>query len=465
MTTTEQQAYIDKIAAPIIKYAKQYGYHVVSPIIAQAIEESGWGKSSLAYKYNNHFGMKCGTAWTGPGVNLATMEEYTPGTMTKINDNFRVYPTLDEGVRGYFELLNLSRYANLKPITDPYKYLQTIKDDGYTNKVSYVPDLTSIIKTHDLTRYDKQLTQGGTTMGRKDKLIERMLYWCNDANLGYDQSQRWDIWPGGECDCSSLVYWCLGEAGYWEKPANPAAHTLYTGTLQRDLLAMGFTKLPPSGYPQPGDVVLNDSHHVAVCTGPNGQLSMASIDERGKASGGQAGDQTGQETKTRSYYNYPWNNFYRPPADGASGSVSTTPAAPQPSAPTTPTSSIREVQQWLNDTYKVGMSVDNVYGPNTKRGLVFGLQMELNKQLGKGLSVDGVWGPKTKAACTVVKRGFKGSFVRILQGALICRGYNTGGFDGDFGDATYTAVRSFQASNGLTVDGEAGPNTFAALLG
>lgn len=151
-------------------------------------------------------------------------------------------------------------------------------------------------------------------MGSKAKFIERMRYWCDVANLGYDQSNRWDIRDGGECDCSSLVYWCLWEAGYGTKPANPYAHTLYTGTMDRDLQAMGFTKIPNNGNPQPGDVLLNDTHHVAVCTGA-GILSQASIDERGRATGGASGDQTGAETNTRSYYNYPWNAYYRPPAD------------------------------------------------------------------------------------------------------------------------------------------------------
>lgn len=294
-------------------------------------------------------------------------------------------------------------------------------------------------------------------MGNKAKLIERMRYWCDEANLGYDQSNRWDIRPGGETDCSALVYHCLAEAGYWEKPTNPYAHTLYTGTLQRDLLAMGFTKLPNNGNPQPGDVLLNDSRHVAVCTGP-GLISYASIDERGKASGGQSGDQTGLETRTRSYYNYPWNNYYRPPADSGT-------ATPAPSAPTTPNSSIGEVQRWLNNTYGTGLTVDDLYGPNTKKALLKALQTELNKQYGRGLVVDGEWGPKTRAACVVVKQGAKGNITKTLQGCLICRGYNTGGFDGDFGNATYTAVRSYQASAGLTVDGQAGPATFGALLG
>ena len=47
------------------------------------------------------------------------------------------------------------------------------------------------------------------------KLIERMRYWCVEANMGYSQSDRWNFNPaGGNCDCSSLVIHCLQEAGF-----------------------------------------------------------------------------------------------------------------------------------------------------------------------------------------------------------------------------------------------------------
>ena len=59
------------------------------------------------------------------------MEEYTPGTLTQIKDNFRVYDNMEEGVKGYFEFIQLSRYLNLRGITDPETYLKTIKADGY----------------------------------------------------------------------------------------------------------------------------------------------------------------------------------------------------------------------------------------------------------------------------------------------------------------------------------------------
>lgn len=141
-------------------------------------------------------------------------------------------------------------------------------------------------------------------MGNVNTLIARMRFWCESGNLGYDQSQRWDIRVGGECDCSSLVIHCLGEAGF------DTGSSSYTGNMSAQLTARGWTRLPNNGSPRPGDILLNDVHHVAVYLG-GGLLAQASIDERGRASGGRSGDQTGRETNIRSYYNYPWNCYLR----------------------------------------------------------------------------------------------------------------------------------------------------------
>ena len=94
------QEFITDIAACVQKYAASYGILIHSPIIAQAILESGWGKSKLAATYHNYFGLKCGTKWTGKSVNLSTQEEYTAGTLSTIKDNFRVFDSMEEGVKG-----------------------------------------------------------------------------------------------------------------------------------------------------------------------------------------------------------------------------------------------------------------------------------------------------------------------------------------------------------------------------
>lgn len=135
-------------------------------------------------------------------------------------------------------------------------------------------------------------------------LIERMIYWCRDANMGYSQSDRWNFNPnGGNCDCSSLVIHCLREAGF------DAGGSTYTGNMWSNLASRGWRRLPVNGNPLPGDILLNDIHHVAVYIG-SGRLAQASISEHGTAYGA-AGDQTGRETNISNYYNYPWNCYLR----------------------------------------------------------------------------------------------------------------------------------------------------------
>ncbi|MBW6072772.1 peptidoglycan-binding domain-containing protein, partial [Pseudomonas aeruginosa] len=63
---------------------------------------------------------------------------------------------------------------------------------------------------------------------------------------------------------------------------------------------------------------------------------------------------------------------------------------------------------------------------------------------------------------TVLKRGDRGSAVEDLQMKLRVAGYAVSA-DGIFGGDTEKAVRDFQASKALVVDGKVGPATLAEL--
>ncbi len=177
-----KQEFIECIAGYVSKYAYVYGILVHSPIIAQAILESGWGESKLASQYHNYFGLKCGTKWTGKSVNLTTQEEYTEGTLTTIKDNFRVFDSMEEGVKGYFEFIQLARYQNLRGITDPQEYLETIKVDGYATSSTYVENNLKLIRQYELTKYD----EGGTTTMAKTRtaLVSQAQAWigCKESD-------------------------------------------------------------------------------------------------------------------------------------------------------------------------------------------------------------------------------------------------------------------------------------------
>ncbi|WP_394913315.1 glucosaminidase domain-containing protein [uncultured Robinsoniella sp.] len=305
--------FITAIAGYVQKYAYVYGILVHSPIIAQAILESGWGESKLSAVYHNYFGLKCGTKWTGKSVNMTTQEEYQPGTLTTIKDNFRVYDSMEEGVKGYFEFIQLARYQNLRGITDPQKYLETIKADGYATSSSYVTNTMKLVTQYNLTQYDRKEVD---TMTKTEKATQQMEAWARDNSHGYDQIYRWG--EKGDFDCSAAVIQAWQNAGVPVK-SNGAT---YTGNMLNVFKRCGFIDVTSqvnrstgAGLKR-GDVLLNTSHHTAMYCG-NGYEVEASINEKGTATGGKPGDQTGREFLIRAYRNYPWTHVLRYPESGA----------------------------------------------------------------------------------------------------------------------------------------------------
>lgn len=149
-----KEIFIEKIAKYVCKYAPDYDILCPSAVIAQAILESGWGESALASRYHNYFGLKCGTLWNGKNVNMETHEEYRPGTLSTITDNFRVYGSMEDGVKGYFEFIQLPRYNNLKLVKDPYEYLKLIAEDGFATNSNYAQSCISLVDGFDLRTYD-----------------------------------------------------------------------------------------------------------------------------------------------------------------------------------------------------------------------------------------------------------------------------------------------------------------------
>lgn len=66
------------------------------------------------------------------------------------------FSNMEDGVRGYFDFINISNYANLKGVSDPKKYLENIKNDGYATSLKYVDNLINIISKYNLTVYDSK---------------------------------------------------------------------------------------------------------------------------------------------------------------------------------------------------------------------------------------------------------------------------------------------------------------------
>lgn len=158
------------------------------------------------------------------------------------------------------------------------------------------------------TDYKQQMK--GDNMTDIEKAVQQMEAWANDPAHGYDQIFRWG--EKGDYDCSSAVIEACQRAGI---PVKTGGAT-YTGNMYSVFLKNGFkdvtasVNLATGAGLQRGDVLLNHVHHVAMYCG-NGKEVEASINEKGTATGGRPGDQTGKEFLIRPYRNYPWNVVLR----------------------------------------------------------------------------------------------------------------------------------------------------------
>ncbi|QTE21931.1 glucosaminidase domain-containing protein [Polaribacter cellanae] len=141
-------AYIRKYARIAVKEMHEYKIPA-SITLAQGILESGRGRSELALKSNNHFGIKCHTLWQGERVYHDDDEK---------GECFRkyVYPETSYNDHSLF-LTQRKRYAFLfnYKITDYKKWAYGLRKAGYATDRRYPAKLLKIIKDYKLHEFDK----------------------------------------------------------------------------------------------------------------------------------------------------------------------------------------------------------------------------------------------------------------------------------------------------------------------
>ena len=103
--TQEQKKFIERVGALAAADMQKSGV-LASLTIAQAILESGWGKSGLTVKGNALFGIKAGTSWTGAVYSGKTQECYDGVTFTTVTGLFRAYGSWAESVADHSDLLS-----------------------------------------------------------------------------------------------------------------------------------------------------------------------------------------------------------------------------------------------------------------------------------------------------------------------------------------------------------------------
>lgn len=366
---------------------------------------------------------------------------------------------------------NLDYYKNMYSQTTLDKYLIWLAD--YTgdadkpclyHQYSSTGKIDGIRGNVDSNYYfgeSEELDDGSETMTKTESAIRWMEEHAKDNSHGYDQRYRWG--EKGDYDCSSAVITAWQTAGI---PVKTAGAT-YTGNMYRVFLANGFkdvtasVNLSTGAGMKRGDVLLNHVHHVAMYCG-NGKEVEASINEKGKATGGQPGDQTGKEFLVRSYRNYPWNCVLRYIEEEETLDAGTTDGVNG------------------NDLIKAGqihsinftgsiIEADGISGKETAKQKVRVLQTALNLDYNAKLVVDGEYGNKTRSALGThyVKKGEKQYMVTACEILLYMNGYNPEGVEspGIFGNGCMEAVKLFQEDHVISPTGVCNAATFYALIG
>lgn len=141
------QDYFDLYDDVAIEQMQKYGIPA-SITLAQGVLESGAGKSELARKGNNHFGIKC-NGWTG---------RKTYHDDDELQECFRAY---DNAYQSYVDhslfLKNSPRYARLFELkcSDYKGWAKGLKACGYATSPTYAQRLINIIELYELYKYDK----------------------------------------------------------------------------------------------------------------------------------------------------------------------------------------------------------------------------------------------------------------------------------------------------------------------
>ena len=140
--------YLDKYAAFAVEEMQRSGVPA-SITLAQGMLESSYGRSELAVKANNHFGIQShGDAWKGKTYSYVDSGELR---------EFRKYKTVLDSYEDHSNfLVKHKRYAALfqLEITDYKGWARGLKSAGYAEDPAYADKLIRVIEMYDLCRYD-----------------------------------------------------------------------------------------------------------------------------------------------------------------------------------------------------------------------------------------------------------------------------------------------------------------------
>lgn len=151
-------AYIEQYKSIAIQEMERAGVPA-SIKLAQAILESDFGRSDLARRANNHFGIKCGVNWDGREFYKEDDDYDDNGKLVK--SCFRVYRSPEASFIAHSEFLRDPakdfRYGFLFRLdpTDYRSWANGLKRAGYATAANYHERLINLIETYKLHEYDR----------------------------------------------------------------------------------------------------------------------------------------------------------------------------------------------------------------------------------------------------------------------------------------------------------------------
>ncbi|WP_187969224.1 glycoside hydrolase family 73 protein [Aquibium microcysteis] len=138
--TGSQQDFVQMLMPAAVEASKRTG---IDPriIVAQAAQETGWGKSAPG---NNYFGIK--SHGQGGGQTLKT-HEYVNGQRVNVSDSFRTFQDPADSVAGYADfILQNPRYKPLMQAQGLDAQLQALQASGYATDPNYSQSVGSIAR-------------------------------------------------------------------------------------------------------------------------------------------------------------------------------------------------------------------------------------------------------------------------------------------------------------------------------
>lgn len=157
-------SFLDQIKSGAINGWHKYQV-LPSLTAAQAVLESGWGSSTLSKPpYNNCFGIKASSDWTGRTVTMPT-REVVNGRSIRVNAAFRAYDSIADSVEdhGAFFTSTAWRKNNYRNVVGEKDYKQAcyaVKAAGYATDPAYATSLIRIIEQHKLYEWDQEAFSG-----------------------------------------------------------------------------------------------------------------------------------------------------------------------------------------------------------------------------------------------------------------------------------------------------------------